>query len=483
MLKKSVLALALGVLGSLVLLAVNGVIRLDSRYPTNRVSSAANLVRWEPGGAAGSTWMHAWLEYNPNIPPLGYASYTSTWGGAGWTNPVQLTAPGGAQLNDVNVAWDGFRNRFVMVGTDQVAGAIWYAYSNSAGTAWTFSNPPPFTFYDLGCGLPIWDYPSVTVDSTTGRVLVAVAYGANSRVCGPTSPYGYISTMSTDGVTWPGGYRWIGPMTGGAQSRVVATNGMFQAFIPTLNRKGVPYAIYRYQSSDGGTWTRYSLPMGTFTPPWNNTPDGSSPIIFYAPLLAAQGYLNGLWTVAFQALNPSSYNNIVICTSDRGCGWANQYAADQFLVGTSVSGDSAYWVNYFTYESGRNSLLKMQALYFPHGGSAIGSDTTKNIQVTSWFNTTGRCKSTTSGNVELCYAMGDFNTIASNPYAAATTPFVQPNLLMQDFVEDPQGVAASGNFVPNYVPISPDTDLTVTREAGQDSYAFPPAETIGAPLH
>jgi len=384
MLKKTVLALVLGLFVCLALLAVNGVIRLDPNHPTNTVSSTQNLTRWEPSGAAGSTWMHAWLEYNPKIG-TGFASYTSDWQTSPWTTPVQLTAPSGNQLGDVSVAWDPFRSRFVMVGFDALTTTIWYAYSNSTGTAWTFSNPPPFPGgANLGCGPGGWDYPSVTVDKT-GRVIVGAVYNSTSTSCGPMGPYGYLVTMSTDGATWPLAYNYVGPQhTGGAQSRVVAAGGLFEAFVPTLNSNGLPTQILRYESSDGATWTQHSLPMGSFTPPWNNTPDKTSgTIVFYAPLLAASGYTNGLWSVAFQALAASNYNNVILCTSDRGCGWANQASDDQFLVGTSVSGDSAYWVNYFTYQSPRNPPLIMQALYFPHNSSGIGATTTSNIQVTS----------------------------------------------------------------------------------------------------
>jgi len=81
--------------------------------------------------------------------------------------------------------------------------------------------------------------------------------------------------------------------------------------------------------------------------------------------------------------------------------------------------------------------------------------------------------------------MGDFNTISSNPFAAATTPFIQPNLLKQDFVEDPQGTSDLVNFTPNYVPIALGADVVSVglRPTGQESYSPPPVEMIGAPLY
>lgn len=280
----------------------------------------------------------------------------------------------------------------------------------------------------------------------------------------------------------------------------MATNNLFHAFVPTLNSNFVPTLIQRWQSSDGVSWSGpYSIGTGSFTAPWNNTPDNtSSTIIFYAPLLAAQGYTNGLWTVAFQALN-GNYNNIIICTSDRGCGWGNAASDDQFLVGTSVSGDSAYWVNYFTFQSAgqRNPPLMMQALYFPPGKAGIGATTTSNLQVTSWVLQGNRCMTTSTNppKPENCEAMGDYNTIASNPNAGSTTPFIcsatsfspcsgNPTVLFQDFVEDPQGSSQLVNFTPNFVPIAFGADVTSAggRAAGEDSYSRNPVDMIGAPV-
>jgi hypothetical protein len=91
--------------------------------------------------------------------------------------------------------------------------------------------------------------------------------------------------------------------------------------------------------------------------------------------------------------------------------------------------------------------------------------------------------------------MGDFNTIGSNSYAAATTAFVcsnttsppcsKPTVLYQDFVEDPQAPSDLGNFIPNYVPIPFGADVTLagSRTPGEDSYAPPPVMMIGAPSY
>ncbi len=515
--RRKTLVLVFGVLGSSFgLLAVNGVIRLDKNYPTNRVSGTSSYTRWEPSGAAGSTWFHTWLEFVGSS----INSYSSTWSGTGWRSPVALTAGNGDTTNDVNINWDSYRSRFVLAALDTTANGnsnphdVWYAYSTDAnGSAWT-GWVDPFVAGTVpagapaGCGGANWDYPSIGVDAS-GRVIIGAVYfsSSNGYECGFwtvessngtsfTSPHLVGTVPSSCLVSYPS----IPTGACGPQSRAVATNNLFHAFVPTLNSTFLPTLIRRWQSSDGVSWGNvpYSIGVGSFAAPWNNTPDGtSSTIIFYAPLLAAQGYTNGLWTVAFRAMN-NNYNNIIICTSDRGCGWGNAYADDQLLVGTSVSGDSAYWVNYFTYQSPRNPPLMMQALYFPHGQSGIGATTSSNLQVTSWLYTTSletpRCRSTTNGQVESCYAMGDFNTIGSNSYAAASTPFVcsntssppcnTPKALYQDFVEDPQGPSDLVNFTPNYVPIPFGADVTSVgnRTPGQGSYAPPPIQMIGPPM-
>jgi hypothetical protein len=508
LLNKKTFILASVVLGgSIGLLAINNVITLDSLHPTNQVSqTGANKIRWEPSSAVGigtgATWAHAWFDYT------GGNSYSSTWNGAGWRTGVPLIAPGSRSTQDVNLAWDPTSTaprfpRFVLASLDLTQTSIhsvWYAYSTDLNaTNWTFvasapfaggtipPNPPP------GCGVANWDYPSIGVDAT-GRIIIGAVYFYGAMKCG------FWTVESNDGLTFTSPHL-VGTLPG-PQSRVVATNNLFHAFVPTLNVNNVPISIQRWQSSDGMNWGN-PLPLASFGAPWNNTPDVNmqppSTCIYYAPLLAAQGYTNGLWTVAFQALN-GAYNNIMICTSDRGCGWANAASDDQFLVGTSVSGDSAYWVNYLTYQNppARNPPLMMQALYFAPGSIGIGATTSTNLQVTSWWPKPDRCFTTTGTPApETCYAMGDFNTIASNPFKGATTPFICSNLsvppcnqtglpgnLYQDFVKDPQVASDLVNFTPNFIPIPLGADVTSSgkRPAGQDSYAPPGPRMIRAPL-
>jgi hypothetical protein len=408
---------------------------------TNLVSNdGSSADRWEPTSASGTTWVHAWAQIQDAN------SFASSWNGGSWNPPQPLTAPNGLGTNDVNMNWDSVRSRYVVVALDFGSPHnVWYGYSmDSSGTSWVFgnNNQPIFS-----ASTADWDYPSVGVDAS-GRVIVgAVAF---------PGPSGYYSVVSSDGNTFSSPSFVT---SSGAQSRVVATDSRFEAFVPTLNGDFLPTYIARYESTDGVNWSGdLGIGLGSFAPPNNNTPPGTSSIIlFYAPLLAAQGYTNGLWTVAFQ-VNNAGYNNVVICSSDRGCGIANSYPDDQFLVGASVSGDAGYWISYYTYQNPRNPPLITQAIYFPAGQPGIGATTNSGIDPTTWTTTQPRCSAT-------CYAAGDFQTVSSNPYASADTPFIQagygrPNDLFQSFVEDPQAIANVPNFKPNFVPIPRGASIT-----------------------
>src|SRR5712692_8658919 len=71
-----------------------------------------------------------------------------------------------------------------------------------------------------------------------------------------------------------------------------------------------------------------------------------------------------------QDLNNSGYN-ILICTSSFGpgstiaCGIIARGLNDQFLAGTSVSGDGAYWVSYYTHTTSRTLPLFSSEPSFP----------------------------------------------------------------------------------------------------------------------
>jgi hypothetical protein len=254
----------------------------------------------------------------------------------------------------------------------------------------------------MGC----WDYPSIGVDAS-GRVIV----GATLFVSGCRSGImGYYSNVSTDGrnFTTPS---LVSKIVATTASRVVATNNAFYAFVFSAGTGGSPTAVTIFPSSNGTTWPGSTV-LATFMPAMNNSPNESYGAIYYSLDLQAQGYTNGLWTVAFP-VNISGYNNIMICTSDRGCGLANAAADDEFLQGTSVSGDQGYWLNYYTFSTlySRQIPLIMQAIYYPHGAAGIGATTTTGINPTQWVDlpTGRRCQ------FYYCYAAGDFNTIAHSP--------------------------------------------------------------------
>ena len=189
----------------------------------------------------------------------------------------------------MNLNWDSARNRFVFVA---LAGqSVYFGYSSDdAGTSWVFGNNGQPV---LG-GSVTWDYPSVGVDAS-GRIIVGAVQFVNCTSPPPLfvqCPAGYYSAVSTDGNIFSGPYTIVS--SGGATSRVVATNGLFEAFVPTLDTNSLPTYIARYESSNGINWsTDQTIGMGSFGAPNNNTPPGtSSTILFYAPYLAAQGYTN-----------------------------------------------------------------------------------------------------------------------------------------------------------------------------------------------
>lgn len=445
-----------------IVLGSGGVITLLS---TNQVSNEAwSGYRWTPASAVGSsTWVTGWTSYTTSLLA---GSFVSNWN-SGWNPPVQLLPPSGFMAGDVHMAWDSMRNRFVFVVIDlPVFGNsnVWYGYSNDPlGNTWSFSTTPVFSATTGN-----WDYPSIGVDGS-GRVIVgAVQYP------GPT---GFYSSVSTDGITFSspaliGG----GGAAPGSQSRVVATDNRFHAFVPSLNGSYLPTAVDRYESMNGITWTGPSS-VAVFGAPLNNTP--VTPPVFYAPLLDAKGYTNGLWSVVFP-INNGGYNNIYICTSSRGCGIVDAAANDQFLAGTSVSADQGYWVHYFAYTGGSTRTLPLvtRAVYYPPSLPGIGAITNTGIDPTSWLITT-RCPG-------FCYAAGDYGTIASNAFAAASTPVVKQSArqtdLFQNFIQDPPGDSDLETFVPQTIPFPIGADLTsLGKPVPPQSIGIPPDRRLGPP--
>ena len=446
-----------------VLFASNGVINVSS---PNRVSNE-NLTgfRWEPSTASGSSWATSWATF-PSANTKAATSYASGWNG-GWLGPVALTPPppNNVPTSDVNLSYDSIRGRFVFTAlalSPTTIPTIWYGYStDSIGSNWVFGNKNA-----QGIAQPVfsasagdWDYPSIGVDST-GRVVIG---GVN------LFPSAFDVAISTDGehftspVALPISNAGTNP---GARSRIVAAGSAFEAFVPTL--QGAPFflptAVNRYESFNGVNWTGPNLIMAFAMPSNSAQPSGLSHPIFYAPLLSAAGYTDGRWIVGFQR-NIVGWNNIEICTSDRGLGTLNMVADDQFLAGVSVSADG-YWVGYHTYSTVNNRSLPVitQAVYFKTGATGIGATTNPNILVTSWAIAGVPNQYPTTRCISQCYAAGDFNTPSSNPFAASNTAYVQNSSrqddLFQTFQQDPQGVANAPNFVPNFIPHPLGADLS-----------------------
>ena len=346
-----------------------------------------------------------------------------------------------------------------LLGDSRPNANVWYGYSTDAsGSQWVFGNKGKAVF---SSGAADWDYPSIGVDAT-GRVII----GAVLFPCSSCTAFGYNASVSADGETF--GNNFLVTDTAGDnpgdQSRVVAAGKCSRRSFPLSVR--VPRTRPRRSTAtraDGVNWSTIPFLVENFGPPLNDaTPSGSTRPVFYAPLLSAGGYTDGRWAVAWQR-NNGGWNNFEICTSDRGCGTVNAAADDEFLGGVSVSADG-YWVSYHTYPAAgsRQLPLMIQAIYFPTGGNAVGADINPcgpgsppcGVYPTAWAvaetgqSPPARCSAP-------CYASGDYNTPASNPFAGSLTSYVQqsPRIddLFQSFLQDPQAAPNVPNFVPNFV--------------------------------
>ena len=374
--------------------------------------------------------------------------------------------------------------------------AVWYGFSTDAnGTSWVMCQP---AVLPASVG---WDYPSVAADAT-GRVIV-----------GAVSASAQYYTIMSDGscAGFQNATRQLVPAGSANLSRLVATDYRFELFVPTLSGTSfVPTAINRFESSDGVIWSNPILVTNIPWPAQNNSlgkysnscPYPNQPCncannqqqppcgpIFYAPNPDAKGFTNGLWIVGF-AVNNGGFNNIEVCSSDRGCGLVNKGPDDQFLQGVSVAGNGQYWVSYYTYHATAPNPASLtlplitQAIFFPPGGTAIGATTNNNIVIDpkSWTSANNQSEARCSVQLFLnCFAAGDFQHIASNIYSAASTPFIaqtpppsQIPMLFQSFVQDPQRVPNIPNFKPNYVPISEAELQLIGRPLPPETWGVPP---------
>lgn len=495
-----------------VLFASNNVVSVIS---TNQVdNSGGTAQRFEATSAVGSaTWATGWSEYA--ISPA-KASYVSAWGGP-WSAQHLLQTPGGTNLGDVNLSWDPVhgspQGRFVFVAlevgnpTPPTQPNVWYGYSSDAhGSSWSVQTIAFSGTFSTGG----WDYPSVGVDPLGNIIVGAVSMlkigtGSCPSTAKNPCPNGYYSNISTDGQNFNSTPSLVTSGAGagaGAQSRVVATsNNTYHAFVPTLDSNNLPNKIIRWQSSNGTTWTQQGTVL-SFVAPLNNSPTNTPPVIFYGPLLTAQGYTDGRWTIAFQ-VNNGGFSNVEDCTSDRGCGMVNPCpgsmcsGTDQFLAGTGTYNDKGYWISYYTYTTLPRTLpLVTQAIYCPPGVACIGATTNTGIDPTNWVQLQ-RCPMNTGQN-GACYAAGDYQGIAAGRTSApsslpgASTPFVKQasgveTHLWQSFTQDPQAVANVPNFIPDsiWVPLGSDISSIAGPPPPGTDLAYPPGHNQGMsdPVH
>jgi hypothetical protein len=137
----------------------------------------------------------------------------------------------------------------------------------------------------------------------------------------------------------------------------------------------------------------------------------------------------------------------------------------------------------------------MHAFYLPPGQNPLAAITypaNPGIDPTSW-EPTQRCGAGIS-----CYAAGDFLTIASNPFAGATTPFLQKtglggdpcpsaggvnDKLCQMFLQDPQNTPNAQSFKPNFVPIPKGANVSsLGKPVPPEAYGVAPGLKIGTPI-
>lgn len=475
---KRILLLIVAVLVAVgtMIMANNGVIQ---SYPPNVVSdTATRLYRFEPSSAAGSNWVTSWRDtggvdywfvraWNPN------AGVWNTPINVNTIVPVSTSTPCG----DVFLSWDSSpgmdRPVFVCVTfNNNSTDAVYYGYAtDSTGTLWVLGNGGNPVLSGGG-----WDYPSIGVDAS-GRIVIAA-------VLSYQSPYGFWSVVSTNhgatftNVTKSGTSGLVAsssqsnPSRSTAYSRVVATDNRFEAFVQEESSygNGIPVAVERWESFDGINWSlAQTLSIPGFGAPKNNSaaniacgPNGCGAIRYEAHL-DAKGSTSGAWLMGVP-VNYSGYNNIMICASTRGCGIANAALDDEFLQGVSVSTDGRFWVSYFAYNlnSQGNEVLPLikQSIFFPYtSGNGVGATVDSNIDPSYWAIYQQYCDGT-----ENCFHMGDFATIASNPYAGVTTPYTVQvpdtsppspdssfNHMQQIFSIDPQGIPSATSFKPNTI--------------------------------
>jgi len=445
--------------------------------------------RWEPSSAAGSGWLTSWHDLgnmvpfgNPNSPTStrDVKSFTSYWNGA-WSAPLEhRTHSTDSQfdnhaLGDSYLHWDTFRSQYELVALDfnTVCNSVWLHSSNdSMGASWNdIVLIPPLTCQ----GVPFltWDFPSMAVDSNTGRIVVGA-----SQLTGvtPTQNTGYYTAYSTDaGTTWNGPYLVNGSPTGGDTSRIVWSASGFHVFIRDCSDP-MNCLMTHWQSPDGQTWTQQQ-PVGgtgaTYVMPLKNSPNaftcgsaGCGPLNYASTADAVSSPGLG-WVVAFP-VNIGGSNAINVATELGGGNTINIPGVDLFSAGIATSSRGDYYLTYQMFQAGAPGRIEEAVVYRepgPQPPTFKGLIIQMNIDPSQWqaFNLAKLCTSAP------CYASGDFFRPAMNQYTGATVPMiVEPSLMgdsqnlrindfVQSFIDDPPGVS---EFLPRIEPYIVGTSMT-----------------------
>ncbi|MEZ5401646.1 MAG: hypothetical protein R2729_18375 [Bryobacteraceae bacterium] len=408
-------------------------------------------LRWEATGAAGTDavgnqlWAHGWWDEDTK------RSYISMWNVTQFTGQNQLPpkAPEGETqivLADLNIAWDLKNHRWLYVGL--TGDEIWFGASTDAsGNMWK----GPWKIIGLGttAGVNQWDYPSVAV-ADNGDVLLG-AVGVNSAtekgvgyavkkvsegdlnlLMNGMTPEGFdlspSSFLSVATVGLPPGSSF------GTGGRIIVSNQQYHVFAPELNASNLPVNIVHRTSTNATSWSpgglgTYLLP---FSPPKNetDTTDLGERTFFSPSQLAAAGdpRVDGRWIVGFQFAN-GVYNNVAVCSEDRGCGYINTGGADQFLPGVGLSPggmNPAYWVSYHTIlgsASVPGYTIDLHGWALPHLQQPVGKVLETKIYPVGFTTRPNRCE------FAPCRAPGDFMTMAAQLVPAANSasvPYIHP---------------------------------------------------------
>ena len=418
---------------------------------------------WEPSTAAGGVWVHSYERLDIS------EAYTAAWNGTSWMNspPVQAPCPSGPAckaIGDVYLSYDATRSKYLLVGTSlEPTNSSLYFATSPDGVTWSnlqevLSGPQQGGAFDFG---------SIAVDSSGRLIVGSVKYTDTGNTI---NAQGFWISISYDGgASWSSPYQVAAPTSQdprwGINSRVVGAGNQFCVFTPSL----LPGPLFQptslsYYIENQGLWSGPNLIM-TFSPPMNNSPNGTAPI-YYAPLIDAAGSSSGTWAVTFQMMTGSN-NNVVMCKNNPvGCYSVNAATDDEFMNGVSVDPLGGVWVSYLTYSSlsSRQLPLYHQTIYFPSAGGVLGVTGDFNVDPLSWTPMTSQDRCFPSA----CYAEGDYAHLGSRNTGSPgiSAPYVNRsssgNELFQLFEWDPQGTRPANTFAPNAVFHPIGTDLRGT---------------------